>query len=202
MKIKTRFIVCICLICLTVSFMSCGNCVDNDNIVSESNKEEYKIFPDYPHYDSIDELAESSDIIVYGEVISKTCEERSLLIEEEGVEYTEEQLNDKDVVTISEVKISEEYIGALNSAEISVIQLGGETEQKKVYSENSPNLEKDSSYVFFLKKSQKWDNTYWLLNETQSAFAVNKDATAIESGMEGLTFDWLNEYYKSASHNI
>ena len=39
-------------------------------------------------------------------MIGKTCEERSLLIEDEGVEYTEEQLNDKDIVTVSKIKVN------------------------------------------------------------------------------------------------
>ena len=146
---------------------------------------------DSPSYKTLDEMTQDSDIIVYGKVIGKTCEERSLLIEDEGVEYTEEQLNDKDIVTVSKIKVNEKYKGAMNSAEISVIQLGGKTDKKAELNEDFYNLEEGSSYILFLKKSKKWDNTYWLLNETQSVFAVNEDTMAIESGIKGLTFEWL-----------
>ena len=87
----------------------------------------------------------------------------------------------------------------MNSSNISVIQLGGETDQKKVINKNSPNLKKGMRYVFFLKKSTKWDNTYWLLNDTQAVCVVDKKIMAIESDLEGLSFDWLRDRYNSLS---
>ena len=159
------------------------------------NKETVQMFADYPYYDSLVQLAEKSDIVVYGEVISKNCEERSLLIEDEDEEYSEDQLNDKDIVTLSKVKVIEEFTDSLDHSDISVIQLGGETEQKIALNENATNLVEKRAYVLFLKKSKKWDGTYWLVNETQAAFEVDKDNMTIESDFEGLSFEWLRYYY-------
>lgn len=160
-----------------------------------SNKETVQVFADYPYYDSLVQLAEKSDIVVYGEVISKSCEERSLLIEDGDEEYYEEQLNDKDIVTLSKIKVIEDFTDTLDSSDISVIQLGGETDQKIALNENATNLAEKGAYVLFLKKSRKWDDTYWLLNETQAAFSVDEDNMTIESDFEGLSFEWLRYYY-------
>ena len=162
---------------------------------NESGKKTIYIYLDNPHYASIEELADNADLIVYGKVIGKTCDERSLLIEEEGKTNSEEPQNDKDIVTVSKIKVLDEFTGTLNSSNISVIQLGGETDQKKVINKNSPNLKKGKRYVFFLKKSTKWDNTYWLLNNTQAVYVVDKEKMSIKSDVEGLSFDWLKNRY-------
>ncbi len=194
-----KLIICVCFICLTFCIISCGNNNSNKMIESDLEEETTQIFTDYPYYDSLNELADNSDVIIVGEVIGKKCEEKSLLIKEEGEDYSEDQLNDKDKVTITEIKVVEEFTDSLDRSDLSIIQLGGSVDKKTVINENAAELLEGDSYLLFLKKSKKWDNTYWLLNENQSAFEVDKDNMIIKSDTEGLSFDWLKKYCNKGS---
>lgn len=182
MKNIQKILVCAFAIVVAVQFASCGSNNSDTEILTAS--------ADYPYYESLSDLASASDIIVYGEVISKSNDSRNTLIVEEGENYPLEQLNDAEPITINIIKVIEEYTGRLDSNEISLLQFGDE----EIVYEDSPVLEEKNCYVLFLSSSKKWDDSFWLLNDMQAVYKVDKEKRVIERNEFELSFEWLERY--------
>lgn len=160
-------------------------------INSNGEKTIYYSYADYPYYESLSSLVNNSELIVYCEVEKKQYDWRSLLIEdEEGGNLIPDQLNEKELITIYNLKIINDYSGE-DRKNIQLLQLGGETDYEIYQYDESPILKEGEQYVLFLSKSSKWDNSYWLMNNAQSVYEVNKKDNSISGGDFELSFDLL-----------
>ena len=145
----------------------------------------------YRWYNSREELAEAAAEIVYGTVVGQSCEWRSLRID-----IKEEEDPRKDLVTVWEVMVTESYKNdALTGCVIQVLTLGGETEDVICTYEGTPELRVGEQYIFFLYRCQKWEDTFFPLNNNQ---ATHKVEVGMWDPQEGymINFEWLRALKK------
>jgi len=133
---------------------------------------------DSPYYSSLGELSEKADYIVYGKVLSKRYEWRSLRIKSNDTNpYTNpggEEEDDLTLVTIYELHVMKHYDGEeCESDRLEVLVIGGETNTMIYRVEGTPEITVDEPYVFFLRKSAIWENGTWLLNDSQSLYSTD-----------------------------
>lgn len=156
-------------------------------------------YADYPTYISLNDLAEKSDYIIFGTVLSKKHEWMSLRIENKSDdEYLNpggDVDNDLTLVTIFEVEVKNNYKTTASIGDvIKVLMIGGETEDVIYKIDGSPDIKNDEEYIFFLSKSSIVENGAWLLNDTQSLYFTDGDtiSSVTKDGFE-LSFDILDK---------
>ncbi|SES68903.1 hypothetical protein [Anaerobranca gottschalkii] len=117
----------------------------------------------YPLYDDLDSMILSADTIVEGKILSMTV----VGSEQEGVLYT-----------VYDVEIITNFKGKFNSKEvIKIKQVGGETKDLVVTTDERVNLKKDLTYLLFLVTYE--DSPASLINPTQGAYLL-EDGKYIE----------------------
>lgn len=122
-----------------------------------------KIHADYPHYDDLDSMILNADTIIEGKILSIAV----VGSEQEGILYT-----------VYDVEVIKNFRGKIKSKEvIKIKQLGGETKDLVVTTDEKANLKKDSSYLFFLVTYE--DSPASLINPTQGAYLL-EDGKYIE----------------------
>ena len=154
---------------------------------------------DFPYYYSLNDLYRKSDYVVYGTVLSKSYEWRSLRVKVDSADPVlnpgGEAHDDLTLVTVFEISVIKDYSAKeIKSNVIKLLIVGGETETEIIMIEGTPDIEINEQYVFFLSKSANVENGAWLLNDTQALYVT--DGITIsrisEEGFE-LTFEQLDE---------
>ena len=154
-----------------------------------TKKQVIEIKMDYHVYNSISELAERADYIVYGKALSKEYEWKSLTVPPRS--------DNLEVVTVYEISVLDSYTGAAEAGDvITLFVRGGETEDK-IYEVHPkfPEIRIDEEYVFFMKKSENDENGGWLLNPGQSLYPADKVPKTKYEGAK-LSFQFLEELAK------
>lgn len=136
---------------------------------------------DYPHYETIDEMEEISNLIISGKVVDSTVQ----VLDVSGQPLTEEELNDEEknphpegkqpneeplesVYTVSTIEIDEKFKGEYSEEVIKVKQGGGVYDDVLHVESGVEMFEEGKSYILFL---QTYDSIpASLLNPYQAAY--------------------------------
>jgi len=155
-----------------------------DNI---SPAEKIVISADYPKYDALDNLVDRADTIILGKIVNMRYEELNVAEEHE----INDELNNlggeldktKDVYTVYDIEILEEYKGLTTVSDIiKVKQLGGIIDNiEYVLEEYDSDLQTQKEYILFLETYENLPAS--LLNPIQASYEVeiNKKARTIDS---------------------
>lgn len=155
LKLKLKIMFIIALLIITVSGCKAAN---------------VEINADYPHYDDLDSMILHADTIIEGKILAITVENLNINSNPEEVEEL--------LYTIYDVEVIKVFRGETKKKEIIQIkQLGGETENLIVTTEDKSNIKKDLSYLFFLATYK--DSPASLINPKQGAYLI-KDGKYIE----------------------
>lgn len=157
---------------------------------------------DFPTYSSLSDLTTSAEYIVYGVVLSKSCEWMSLRLPETGEDDYLNPGGDVDnnptLVTIFQVRVIESYAGTASKDDVlKVMMLGGETDDTIYTIEGSPEIQTNAEYVFFLSGSALVENGAWLLNNDQSLYPTDGETiTGLTAQSFALSFEQLDKLRK------
>ena len=186
---KKRTVLALTLICLLSLVMLTG-CKESKS----AEKEVLVMNVDYLYYDSANELAEKADYIVRGKVTDKTYEWRIVSVPAAELYLNPEDVPpaEEDLVTVYTVQVQDSYLSTAEAGDtIEVLMMGGETDTAIHTFEGQPELYVDSEYVFFLSKSNLFENAGWPLNPAQSIYLAEGTSLSPVKGGFPLSFDWL-----------
>lgn len=200
-KLKIIVINMIVLIIITVS--GCSNSDKSNDNKSNDNKVIQKVYVDYESYESIEELIESTDWIIEGEVIKSRVELSDNLLklseeemENEEINTTEESNTGETPITIYSIEVKTVYKGEIAKEEIiEVKELGGETDTVILINEDAVNLQVGDNYVLFLKTFE--NNPSVLMNSIQSYYKIDgKEFNKHEDNQLDVDFEKLKKINK------
>ncbi|MCL5289601.1 MAG: hypothetical protein M1489_00965 [Firmicutes bacterium] len=181
MKTSRLLVIIIVCCCIIPTLIGCSTQKVN---AGQKEKLTTYIFADYPHYSSIDSLAEKADIIIEGKIVSSRVEEINILdktnMEDKKLHPSSEIQTSKMVYTVYTVKVSDSYKGTVKPGEIvEVKQLGGEDETTVYISEDSVKFPKNKKYLMFLSTYENVPAS--LLNPIQGSYSYEEE-TLINKG--------------------
>jgi len=170
---KFRFISAM-MVCVAAMFLStaCAS-VDKADEMSQGNPVTVVVSQDFPHYKSIDSLAERADAIIKGKVVNTRVEAINDRVISES---TNEELNpggnppvEKNIYTIYTIEIEEAYKGNYKPGDtLDFKELGGTVGNTTFVAEEKVDISNEYDYIFFLAT---YDNTpASLLNSIQSLY--------------------------------
>lgn len=168
---------------------------------TSSAKKEVRMFADYPYYPSLDALKEKTHYIVYAEVLSKSCEMRSITLPDQSMSTEADAVSrpsdDKEMVTTYNIRV----IGSANEAAqkdqiLHVLASGGEDDDTIYIVEGSPQINLNEKYLFFLSKSALAEDGGWLMNNDQALYSLEgDDAKAAAEGNFEKVFEHLKQNF-------
>ncbi len=164
---------------------------------SSVKKQNVSVFVSWVHHQTLDELKEDADYIVYGRVVKQWTEWRVFKDGEDpentknpGVETTERSW--RELVTISQVEILDSF-GKMNPGKtIDVQLLGGETDDTIFEVSPTAKIVVGASYVFFLKHCREYENTARLMTPYQALYLAANET--VINGYFPLTFEMLHQW--------
>ena len=177
-----------------------GTSIPVPESISSSTKKEVRMFADYPYYSSLDELIKKSHYIVYGEVLSKSCEMRSITVPDESMSTEADALkrhaDDKTMVTTYEIRVLSSADDMAKKDQILyLLETGGEDEDTIYIVEGAPEIKLNEKYLFFTSKSALVENGGWLMNHDQALYLLTGDDA--QAAAEG-NFEKVFERIKKA----
>ena len=159
------------------------------------------MFADYPYYPSLEALIENSHYIVYAEVLSKSCEMRSITVPDKSMSTEADAINrpsdDKMMITTYDVRvISSANDMAKKDQILHIMQTGGEDNETIYIVEGTPEIRLNDKYLFFLSKSELIEDGGWLMNNEQSLYHLEgNDAAAAERGELEQVFEYIKKLF-------
>ena len=193
----------IILLIITVLFAS-SSCETKINNINNTAEDKKVILgeADYKKYESIEDMANSSDYIILGIVLDVHYEWRSLEIGKDKVKELvnpeDEWKDGLDIVTVYEIQVVDDYTSSYNKGDIvNVIVLGGETDKVSVKYIDEPILNKGCEYLLFLAKDLMWEDNAWLKNNKQAIYELTDDNILEADSGFNISIQWLEDYKAS-----
>ena len=168
--------------------------------VKPAEKKQTTIFADVKWYFTPEEMVEEADRIISGTIIKTEYEWRSFLAQ--PLATGEDLLS---LYTVYTVRVDDSYKGEMpESGLLSVYTQGGETETEIITIEDTPTLDNDTKYVFFLRDSQRYEQTCVIMAcGLQSVYVLADDRVyPINDTGFPLTLEWLESLKTSTKRTL
>lgn len=174
MKLNKKYIMF--LLISILSIMNLVGCNKNSAQENNSDMEKVIVHGDYEYYETIDEITNESDIMIYGKVINV----------DDPIELNVNSENEElDVYTVSSLEVVEVIKGDVSVGDkIKVKQYGGVYNNVNYILENVEYLQPSQEGVFFLQTYEPLTNEempYSLLNPEQGYFTFVDDKIEIKN---------------------
>lgn len=182
MKLKSLLVISVAITLMLFS----DACINNKKVADsekdinanspENNVTVSKV--DYAVYDSVDAMYDKADLVIRGKALDSRVEWMSHVIKLTAEEKSNPEINpggkaddEKILTTIYTLEISDVYKGSAGKT-IEVLQSGGKTGTAEYIYEETPEIALNKEYIMFLSESALYENSAWLLNNTQALYRV------------------------------